>query len=165
MIMRNGRNKKHKLKPFHKTAVILLKCIDSKPGVRYRQLLRKTNLTNSVLSYHLGNLEKSKSIKVDRSRYGRTSYYPTYVNKRDWRVIERISNSTSIQLIQFLMSREYPSRFKEIVRYGERAPSTISYHLKRLTKARIVSVDQNRIRRYRLINKARILRILSQYGN
>ena len=62
------------------------------------------------------------------------------------------------------MNREYPSRFKEIVRHAERAPSTISYHLKRLTKARIVSVDQKRIRRYRLINKARILRVLSQYG-
>lgn len=119
MKMRDDRNKKCKLKSFHKTAVILLKCINSKPGVRYRQLLRKTNLANGVLLYHLGNLEKSKSIKVDRSGYGLTSYYPTYVNKRDWRVIECISNSTSIQIIQFLMKREYPSRFKEIVRYAE----------------------------------------------
>ena len=31
----------------------------------------------------------------------------------------------SIQIIQFLMNREYPSRFKEIVRHGERTPSTI----------------------------------------
>jgi DNA-binding transcriptional ArsR family regulator len=61
------------------------------------------------------------------------------------------------------MNREYPPRIKEIVRHTERAPSTISYHLKRLTKARIVSVDQNKLYRYRLINKARILRILSQY--
>ena len=73
MMMRDGRNKKRKLKSFHKTAVILLKCIDSKPGIRYRQLLRRTNLANGILSYHLGILEKSKSIKIDRSRYGRTS--------------------------------------------------------------------------------------------
>jgi predicted transcriptional regulator len=66
-MMRDGRNKKRKLKSFHKTAVILLKCIDSKPGIRYRQLLRKTNLANGILSYHLGILEKSKSIKIDRS--------------------------------------------------------------------------------------------------
>jgi predicted transcriptional regulator len=162
-MMRDGRNKKRKLKSFHKTAVILLKYIDSKPGIRYRQLLRKTNLANGVLSCRLGILEKSKNIKIDRSRYDRTSYYPTYVNKRDWRVIECISNSTTIQIIQFLMNREYPPRFKEIVGHAKRAPSTISYHLKRLTKARIVSVDQNRLYGYRLINKARILRILSQY--
>jgi DNA-binding HxlR family transcriptional regulator len=30
-------------------------------------------------------------------------------------VIEHISNSTSVQIIQFLMNREYPSRFKEIL--------------------------------------------------
>jgi DNA-binding transcriptional ArsR family regulator len=61
------------------------------------------------------------------------------------------------------MNSEYPPRFKEIVRHAKRVPSTISYHLKRLTNARIVMVDQNRLYRYRLINKARILRILSQY--
>ena len=142
-----------------------MKCIDSKPGIRYRQPLWKTNLANGVLSYHVGILEKSKSIKIDRSRYGRTSYYPTYINKRDWRVIERISNSTSIQIIQFLMNREYPSRFKEIVRHAIRAPSTISYHLKRLINARIVSVDQNRLCRYKLINKVEYCRYFLNMSN
>ena len=59
--------KRRNLNSFHKTAIILLKCIERKPGIRYRQLLRKTNLVNSVLSYHLGTLEKSKSIQVNRS--------------------------------------------------------------------------------------------------
>src|SRR5512145_1993228 len=99
LTMEDDKNKKHKLKSLHKTAVILLECINSKPGIRYKELQRKTNLVNSVLSYHLMILEKSKGIKVDRSRYGRTSYYPTYVNKRDWGVIERISSSTSVQII------------------------------------------------------------------
>ena len=156
--------KKNKLNSFHKTAIILLKCIERKPGIRYRQLLRKTNLINSVLSYHLGTLEKSKSIRVNRISYSRTSYYPTYVNKRDWKAIECISNSTSLQIIRFLIDRKYGAKFKEIVKHTQRAPSTISYHLKRLKEARVVSVYQDNFHRYRLLNKPRTLRILSNYS-
>ena len=90
-------------------------------------------MINGVLSYHLGTLEKSKSIRVNRIRYSRTRYYPTYVNKRDWKTIECISNSTSIQIIRFLIKRKYGA--KEIVKHTERAPSTISCHLKRLKEA------------------------------
>lgn len=93
--------KKRKLNSFHKTAIILLKCIEKKPSIRYRQLLRKTNLINSVLSYHLGTLERSKSIKANRSSDGRTSYYPTYVNKRDWQAIECISIVPPYKLYNF----------------------------------------------------------------
>lgn len=156
--------KRRKLNSFHKTAIVLLKCIERKPGIRYRQLLRKTNLINSVLSYHLGTLEKSKIIQVNRSSYSRTSYYPTYVNKRDWNVIECISNSTSLQIIRFLINRNYSPKFKEMVKHTGRAPSTVSYHLKRLVKARIILVDLDNFHRYRLLNKSRTLRILSKYS-
>lgn len=156
--------KRRNLNSFHKTAIIRLKCIERKPGIRWRQLLRKTNLVNSVLSYHLGTLEKSKSIQVNRSSYCRTSYYPTYVNKRDWNAIECISNSISLQIIRFLIDRNYPPKFKEMVKHTGRAPSIISYHLKRLAKARIISVDQDNFHRYRLLNKSRTLRILSKYS-
>jgi predicted transcriptional regulator len=153
--------KRRKLNSFHKTAIVLLKCIERKPGIRYRQLLRKTNLINSVLSYHLGTLEKSKIIQVNRSSYSRTSYYPTYVSKRDWNVIECISNSTSLQIIRFLIKRKYGA---EMVKHTGRAPSTVSYHLKRLREARVVSVYQDNFYRYRLLNKSRTIRLLSNYS-
>ncbi|MGB7635923.1 MAG: hypothetical protein WBL68_19560, partial [Nitrososphaeraceae archaeon] len=76
-------------------------------------------MINSVLSYHLGTLEKSKSIRVNRISYSRTSYYPIYVNKRDWKAIECISNSTSIQIIRFLINRKYGAKFKEIVKHTQ----------------------------------------------
>jgi predicted transcriptional regulator len=41
----------------------LLKHIEEYPGLRYRQLLRLTNIVNGVLSYHLKRLEKSNQIR------------------------------------------------------------------------------------------------------
>jgi predicted transcriptional regulator len=46
----------------------LLKHIDENPGLRYRQLLRLTDLVNGVLSYHLSVLERSKQIRVNRNK-------------------------------------------------------------------------------------------------
>jgi DNA-binding transcriptional ArsR family regulator len=103
-------------------------------------------------------------MQVNRSSYCRTSYYPTYVNKRDWNAIERISSSMSLQIIRFLIDRNYPPKFKEMVKHTVRAPSSISYHLKRLAEARIISVDQDNFHRDRLLNKYRTLRILSKYS-
>ena len=42
---------------------LLLKIIDLSPGIRYRELLRITNLNNGTLSHHLSTLEKSSIIK------------------------------------------------------------------------------------------------------
>jgi predicted transcriptional regulator len=34
------------------------------PGIRYRELVRRAGITNGVLSYHLGILEKTAEIRV-----------------------------------------------------------------------------------------------------
>ena len=52
----------------------LLKHIEEYPGLRYRQLLRLTNIVNGVLSYHLKGLEKSNQIRVNRSKSKETRY-------------------------------------------------------------------------------------------
>ena len=45
----------------------LINFINSQPGIRYRELLRLSGLTNGVLTYHITNLEKSGRIIADRS--------------------------------------------------------------------------------------------------
>jgi predicted transcriptional regulator len=46
----------------------LLEHIEDYPGLRYRQLLRLTNIVNGVLSYHLSRLERSDQIRVNRTK-------------------------------------------------------------------------------------------------
>jgi predicted transcriptional regulator len=51
--------------------------INGNPGIRYRELLRLSNLSNGVLTYHLALLEKSYLIQVDRNENKKiTRYYP-----------------------------------------------------------------------------------------
>jgi predicted transcriptional regulator len=53
---------------------IILKCIYENPGIRYREILKLTGISNGVLEYHLKELETSyEIINVDRSKTKTTS--------------------------------------------------------------------------------------------
>jgi len=147
----------------HPREVTLLKYINNKPGIRYRQLLRKSNLANGVLSYHLKILERSKNIKVHRIRYGLTSYYPKSTKGSDWIVIEHLSNNVFAQIIKFMLKRKGFSKFVEIQKHIDRSPSTTSWYLKKLKDARIISVGIDKPSKYAVINKAKISRIVFKY--
>jgi len=43
---------------------LILQQIDKSPGIRYRELLRLTGLTNGGLEYHLKILEKLHKVQV-----------------------------------------------------------------------------------------------------
>lgn len=133
------------------------------PGIRYRQLLRKSKLANGVLSYHLRILEKSKIIKVHRVRYSLTSYYPKGTRGSDWIVIEHLSNNIFAQIIKFMLKRKGFSRFVEIQKHIDRSPSTTSWYIKRLKNVEIISVTVDKPSKYAIVNKARISRIVFKY--
>ena len=57
-------------------------------GVRYRQLLRFTGLSNGSLSYILRNLETSKHMVVDRGDCkGTTNYFPKNMRTKEAHVM------------------------------------------------------------------------------
>jgi predicted transcriptional regulator len=116
----------------------LLKHIEEYPGLRYRQLLRLTNIVNGVLSYHLKQLERSKQIRVNRTKSKETRYYSINTPNEEFYIIGYMRNKPSRRIISYLLEH-HSCTFNEIVEYTGKAPSTISWHLKRLKDAGIVS--------------------------
>lgn len=164
IVRTKSKHNRGRAKTLHHTEVMLLKYIKNTPGIRYRQLLRKTNLANSVLSYHLRILERSKNIKAYRIRYGLTSYYSKGTKGSDWMVIQYLSNNIFVQIIELMLKRNGSSRFEEIQKHIGRSPSTTSWYIKRLKDARIISVSTDRPSKYTIINKPRISRIIFRYA-
>ena len=79
---------------------LLLKIIDFSPGIRYRELLRITNLNNGTLSHHLSTLEKSSIIKkllLERSNI--TRYYPSSVPNEETILLGFLKIKTTKELI------------------------------------------------------------------
>jgi predicted transcriptional regulator len=141
--------------------ILLLKQIEQTPGIRYRELLRLTGLVNGVLTYHLAALEKANVIKVDRE-LRITRYYPVNVSEKESAILKYIRHEPIRQIVLFILEHDM-STFNEIVDHTEKAPSTVSSHLKRLKEAGIVSVRYGECHLYRLVERDVVAEVLSKY--
>src|ERR687885_1154521 len=144
----------------------LIKYINAQPGIRYRELLRLSGLSNGVLTYHIANLEKSGRIIADRSINNKiTRYYPNNIPIEETDIIGHIRNNAARQIILFILEHD-SCTFNEIIEYTKKAPSTISWHLKRLKDSGIISVfyNTNRCQRlYKIRDFESITSVLSKY--
>ena len=145
----------------------LIRYINEQPGIRYRELLRLSGLSNGVLTYHIANLEKSGRIIADRSINNKiTRYYPNNIPIEETDIIGHIRNNAARQIILFILEHD-SCTFNEIIEYTKKAPSTISWHLKRLRDSGIISVFYNHTSRCQQLYKIRdfesITSILSKY--
>ena len=145
----------------------LMKHINAQPGIRYRELLRLSGLSNGVLTYHIANLEKSGRIIAARSINNKiTRYYPNNIPIEETDIIGHIRNNAARQIILFILEHD-SCTFNEIIEYTKKAPSTISWHLKRLRDSGIISVFYNHTSRCQQLYKIRdfesITSILSKY--
>ena len=116
----------------------LLVCIDENPGIRYRELLRMTNSSNGVLSYHINKLEKMELVNVER-RSRMTRLFPRNVSDDIAGVMGFLRNQTSYEIIKLLHDRG-PISQQEIIIYTRKAASTISWHMKKLMQDNIVCI-------------------------
>ncbi len=143
----------------------LMKHIHAQPGIRYRELLRLSGLSNGVLTYHIANLEKSGRISADRSINNKiTRYYPNNIPIEETDIIGHIRNNAARQIILFILEHD-SCTFNEIIEYTKKAPSTISWHLKRLRDSGIISVIYNTTHHqlYKVRDIESITSILSKY--
>ncbi|MGC2668558.1 MAG: winged helix-turn-helix transcriptional regulator [Candidatus Nitrosopolaris sp.] len=133
------------------------------PGVRYRELMRLTGLSNGVLEYHLRILEKSDRIKVDRLEGKRARYYSIDIPTDESHILGFIRNNVSRQIVTFILQHELCT-FDEILEHIKKAPSTSSWHLKRLSKAAIISVTYGkRYQLYQVLDSKFVEEILYKY--
>ena len=85
---------------------IILKQIERNPGIRYRELLRLTSLTNGGLQYHLKILERSHKVKVDRHDGRRTRYYPLDIPTSESHILGCVRNNVARQIVFFILEHD-----------------------------------------------------------
>ncbi len=137
------------------------------PGTHMRELARILDMRLNLVDYHLHYLEKRDLVyATEDGEYKR--YYPRdsldKMNRRDLTsapdkpIVGMLRQPLPFRII-VLLAKHGTSTHKELTVSLRRAPSTVSHHLEKLTKAGIVvTVDQGR--GYALSDQARIERIL-----
>src|SRR5919108_3312570 len=120
----------------------ILKAISQYPGIRYKELARKTGFANGVLTYHLNILEQFGC--VNKFRHNNiTRYYPLSIPSSDLKIISHLRVYSEKDIILFLLSHNLCT-FNEIVEHLRKAPSTVSWHLKRLCEDGILIVHHGK---------------------
>ena len=152
----------------HKHQQNLINIIEKNPGIRYRELLRLTNLSNGVLTYHITELAGSNIINVERRR-GVTRYYSVQISSEESKVISHIRNVISRKILLLMIERG-SCTLSEIAVLTNKAPSTISWYLQRLLDANIIKKKSTssdgvyyKSRFYEVVNKILVLDMLSKY--
>jgi predicted transcriptional regulator len=101
----------------------LIRFINGQPGIRYRELLRVSGLSNGVLTYHITNLEKSAWIIADRNNNNKiTRYYPNNIPAEEADIIGHIRNDGARQIILFILDHD-SCTFNDIIKYTKHPPS------------------------------------------
>ena len=105
------------------TKALILVHVGKTPGIRYRELLR-------LIEYHLKILEKTHKITVHRRDGRRARYYPIDIPADESHILEYIRNKVARQIVLFILENDLCT-FSEILKNIDKAPSTLSWHLKR----------------------------------
>jgi predicted transcriptional regulator len=142
----------------------IVKCVNEIPGIRYRELLRITGISNGVLSYHLNLLDNSGKIRVNRVNNRVTRYFSYDVSLHETYVIGLLRQETSRKIIMYILEKG-TCGFNDIIIHTRKVPSTISWHMARLKAANIVKVrKQNEFIYYEIGMDRLILQdLLSKY--
>lgn len=86
---------------------MILDLIVKSPGIRYRQLLKYTGLSNGSLLTSQRNLKVSKQIVVNRCVNKKiTNYFPKGVRMKEQHLIANLANNIDRKIVQFLLNQE-----------------------------------------------------------
>jgi predicted transcriptional regulator len=98
----------------------LIRYIIENAGIRYRELLRLSNLANGALAYHLAFLEKSDRIQVDRNENKKmTRYHPNNIPITETNIIGYIRQDATSQIVSFILENDLCS-FNDIVEHKKK---------------------------------------------
>jgi len=131
------------------------------PGIRYKELARQTDFANGVLTYNLNILEQFGY--VNKFRHNNiTRYYPLSIPSSDLKIISHLRVYSEKDIILFLLGHDFCT-FNEIVEHLRKAPSTVSWHLKRLCEDGILVVRHGKYNLYQINGKELVNQILHKY--
>jgi len=124
-----------------KTRRLIYQYIEKYPGLHKRELVRLSQVPYSTLDYHIFILNKRNLVKIESDKQFIRYYASGKIGSRDKEIINVLRQSAPRDIILFLIIN--PSSTHETLRnHLKLAPSTTSYHIKKLMKLNITNSER-----------------------
>ena len=136
--------------------------IKKNPGIRFREVMKKINLSNGVLSYYVRKLENNGIIKTKRtSRVSR--FFINDMTEEESKVVSRLRQSTPKAILITLLENDR-LKFQEIVSNVGKANATVSFYLSKLVSDEIVNYKKVDLKKkYFIVERQRIANLITEY--
>ncbi len=137
--------------------------ISTSPGLHFREIQRRTEIATGQLTYHLNHLQKAGLIKnINDGEYLRY-YAQIQINDEERRVLELVRQKSIRHILLFLLENDNCNH-ELLVMNLDIAPSTISWHLKKLIDSNVVNKKvEGRKSFYSINNPELVMKVLVKY--
>ena len=137
--------------------------ISNNPGLHSRKISIILKISGQLADYHLQYLEKKNLIYSVKEAGYRRFYIQGRIGQEDRKRLSMLRQEVPLKIILFLIKNP-GSKHKDILRLIEIAPSTLTYHIKKLVESEIIEIkSRNDIRKYYIKNVNEIINLLVQF--
>ena len=134
----------------------VLEIIRGNPGIRFNEIMRKSNIKNGTLSQDENQIELERTPRVTR-------LYPAGIGKNEANICKYLKMTTHKKMILFLLKKEIATAV-EIREFINKSPSVVSVNLSELFKEKIVEKQYDiPSNRYSLKKPEEIRGIMNEY--
>ena len=138
--------------------------LEKNPGLHLSKISEILKLRISHVEYHLIYLEKNEIINTAKEK-GYKRYYiaKSQVGTQEKKILSLLRQEIPLKIVLILLKKS-KAKHGDIIKDVDIAPSTLSYHLKKLVKNNIITIIvDNGEKEYFVINKKEIIQIIIKY--
>ena len=115
----------------------VLEIVENKPGIRFNEIMRISNIKNGTLSHYVKKLVDAGDIILEQSPRV-TRMYPSGISKKETKICRHLTTPTQKNIILYLLKNKISTSI-EIKDFLGKSPSVISVNLNELFKEKIIS--------------------------
>jgi predicted transcriptional regulator len=143
----------------------IVSVIQSRPGIRYRELVPITKLAHGTLNHNIKRLERQRRIRVGNDR-DFTCFFPENYDEKFYGAIACVGHCTTTAIMDSSLLLANECNFSQIKKAVTRGSLTICEHLKQLCLAGLVSrrMAKNRAWVYTITDMEMETMIINQTG-
>jgi predicted transcriptional regulator len=137
--------------------------ISKNPGLHALKIAEILRISSQLADYHLFYLERNDIVAVVKEEGYRRYHVQGKIGVEDRRQLALLRQKVPLRIVLFILKNP-DSKHKDILKSIDIAPSTLTYHLKKLIKKDIIEFQffgEQKI--YRIKNKKNIIKILIKY--
>ena len=115
----------------------VLEIVEKKPGIRFNEIMRISNIKNGTLSHYVKKLADAGDIILERSPRV-TRLYPSRISEKETKICRHLTTPTQKNIILYLLKNKISTSI-EIKNFLGKSPSVVSVNLNELFKEKIIS--------------------------